>query len=178
MTDFLNRRTTLLGFGSLILAACTKKKDDEELGTNYPQGTGPGGRDGQGGGGRGGLGGTGPGSSHEFKNTVGDTVRFEEDSSELSSEGRRVVDGQAAWLSKYNSYSFSVEGHADERGTREYNLALGSRRANTVKDYLVAKGISSSRIRTISYGKERPLASCDAASCWSQNRRAVTNLGG
>jgi peptidoglycan-associated lipoprotein len=173
MTDFLTRRSAFLGFSSLLLAACSKKKEDDEGGTNYPNG----GQGGQGGYGRGGLAGTGPGSSHEFKNTVGDTVRFEEDSSELSSEGRSVVDGQATWLAKYNSYSFTVEGHADERGTREYNLALGSRRANTVKDYLVAKGISSARIRTLSYGKERPLAGCDAASCWSQNRRAVTNLG-
>ena len=89
-----------------------------------------------------------------------------------------TLDKQAAWLNQYNKYSFTIEGHADERGTREYNFALGSRRAQAVHDYLAAKGVSASRMRTISYGKERPVAVCDDISCWSQNRRAVTVLNG
>ena len=89
-----------------------------------------------------------------------------------------TLDKQAAWLNQYNKYSFTIEGHADERGTREYNFALGERRAQAVHDYLAAKGISPSRMRTISYGKERPVAVCDDISCWSQNRRAVTVLNG
>ena len=91
---------------------------------------------------------------------------------------RRTLDKQAAWLNQYNRYSFIIEGHADERGTREYNFALGERRAQAVHDYLVAKGVAASRMRTISYGKERPVAVCDDISCWSQNRRAVTVLNG
>ena len=85
---------------------------------------------------------------------------------------------RSVWLNQYNRYSFTIEGHADERGTREYNIALGARRAQTVRDYLSARGISSARIRTISYGKERPVAVCNDISCWSQNRRAVTVLDG
>ena len=125
-----------------------------------------------------GAGAAGPGSVQEFASTVGDRVFFETDSTELTSAGQATLDKQAAWLNQYNKYSFTIEGHADERGTREYNFALGSRRAQAVHDYLVAKGISASRMRTISYGKERPVAVCDDISCWSQNRRAVTVLNG
>src|ERR1700749_3185635 len=113
-----------------------------------------------------------PGSVQEFNQTVGDRVFFTTDQTDLSSAAQATLDKQAAWLNQYNKYSFTVEGHADERGTREYNFALGSRRAQAVHDYLVAKGISASRMRTISYGKERPVAVCDDISCWSQNRRA------
>jgi len=90
---------------------------------------------------------------------------------------RGTLDRQAQWLNRYSSTSFIIEGHADERGTREYNIALGARRAAAVHDYLVAQGVSAGRIRTISYGKERPVAVCNDISCWSQNRRAVTVLG-
>ena len=83
---------------------------------------------------------------------------------------------QAQWLQTYNRYSFTIEGHADERGTREYNYSLGARRGQTVRDYLASRGISGSRLRTVSYGKERPVAVCNDISCWSQNRRAVTVL--
>ena len=89
-----------------------------------------------------------------------------------------TLDKQARWLQQYARYSFTVEGHADERGTREYNIALGQRRAEVAKNYLVAKGIPAGRMRVISYGKERPVAVCDDISCWSQNRRAVTVLNG
>ncbi|HEY1885132.1 MAG TPA: peptidoglycan-associated lipoprotein Pal [Roseiarcus sp.] len=119
-----------------------------------------------------------PGSVQEFNQTVGDRVFFTTDQTDLSSTAQATLDKQAAWLNQYNKYSFTIEGHADERGTREYNFALGSRRAQAVHDYLVAKGISASRMRTISYGKERPVAVCDDISCWSQNRRAVTVLNG
>ena len=126
----------------------------------------------------GGYGAAGPGSVQEFNQTVGDRVFFDTDQTDLSQTAQATLDKQAAWLNQYNKYSFTIEGHADERGTREYNFALGSRRAQAVHDYLVAKGVSASRMRTISYGKERPVAVCDDISCWSQNRRAVTVLNG
>ena len=117
-----------------------------------------------------------PGSQQDFVVNVGDRVFFETDSSELTEQARATLDKQAQWLSNYNRYSFTVEGHADERGTREYNIALGAKRAQNVREYLASRGIEASRMRTISYGKERPVAVCDDISCWSQNRRAVTVL--
>ena len=120
----------------------------------------------------------GPGSVQEFNQTVGDRVFFDTDQTDLSPTAQATLDKQAAWLNQYNRYTFTIEGHADERGTREYNFALGARRAQAVHDYLVAKGVSASRMKTISYGKERPVAVCDDISCWSQNRRAVTVLNG
>jgi len=117
-----------------------------------------------------------PGSQQDFVVNVGDRVFFDTDSSELSAQARETLDKQAQWLTNYGQYSFTIEGHADERGTREYNIALGARRAQTVRDYLVSRGIAANRMRTISYGKERPVAVCNDISCWSQNRRAVTVL--
>jgi peptidoglycan-associated lipoprotein len=118
-----------------------------------------------------------PGSQQDFVVNVGDRVFFETDSTELTPQSRATLDKQAQWLTQYSQYGqFTVEGHADERGTREYNIALGARRAQTVRDYLASRGISPSRMRTISYGKERPVAVCNDISCWSQNRRAVTVL--
>jgi peptidoglycan-associated lipoprotein len=117
-----------------------------------------------------------PGSQQDFVVNVGDRVFFDTDSTDLSEQARATLDKQAEWLSHYSQYSFTIEGHADERGTREYNLALGARRAQTVRDYLVSRGVAAQRMRTISYGKERPVAVCDDISCWSQNRRAVTVL--
>jgi peptidoglycan-associated lipoprotein len=117
-----------------------------------------------------------PGSQQDFVVNVGDRVFFETDSSELTEQARATLDKQAQWLNNYNRYAFTIEGHADERGTREYNIALGARRAQTVREYLVTRGIAAARMRTISYGKERPVAVCDDISCWSQNRRAVTVL--
>jgi peptidoglycan-associated lipoprotein len=119
-----------------------------------------------------------PGSYQDFASNVGDRVFFETDSTELTSIAQATLDKQAAWLNRYGRYSFTVEGHADERGTREYNFALGARRAESTKNYLVAKGVAVSRIKTVSYGKERPVAVCNDISCWSQNRRAVTVLAG
>jgi peptidoglycan-associated lipoprotein len=117
-----------------------------------------------------------PGSQQDFVVNVGDRVFFETDSSELTDQARATLDKQAQWLGNYNRYAFTIEGHADERGTREYNIALGARRAETVREYLVSRGVSGQRMRTISYGKERPVALCNDISCWSQNRRAVTVL--
>jgi peptidoglycan-associated lipoprotein len=119
-----------------------------------------------------------PGSQQEFNGKIGDTVRFETDSPELTAEGRSILNAQAVWLRQYSNYPITIEGHADERGTREYNIALGARRAETTKNFLIAQGISPQRIRTVSFGKERPVAVCDDISCWSQNRRTVTVLGG
>jgi peptidoglycan-associated lipoprotein len=117
-----------------------------------------------------------PGSQQDFVVNVGDRVFFSSDSSELTPQSIETLDKQAQWLRSYGQYSFIVEGHADERGTREYNIALGARRAQAVHDYLVSRGIPAHRMKTISYGKERPVAVCDDISCWSQNRRSVTVL--
>ncbi len=115
-----------------------------------------------------------PGSQQEFIVTVGDRVFFETDSSSLTSEAMATLDKQAAWLNQYANYRIMIEGHADERGTREYNIALGARRGSVVVNYLVSKGVNAQRITTQSFGKERPVAICNDISCWSQNRRAVT----
>lgn len=123
----------------------------------------------------GGLGGAAtPGSQQEFLVTVGDRVFFETDSSVLTAEGQLTLDKQAVWLNRYSQYRVMIEGHADERGTREYNIALGARRAAAAVNYLVSRGVSQARINSKSFGKERPVAICNDISCWSQNRRAVT----
>ena len=128
------------------------------------------------GGGAGAGGAATPGSAQDFTVNVGDRVFFESDQTDLTPTAVATLDKQAQWLSRYPRYTFLIEGHADERGTREYNFSLGSRRAAVVRDYLASRGISSSRMRTVSYGKERPVAVCNDISCWSQNRRAVTVL--
>jgi peptidoglycan-associated lipoprotein len=117
-----------------------------------------------------------PGSQQDFVVNVGDRVFFESDQTDLSPQATATLDKQVQWLQTYNRYSFTIEGHADERGTREYNIALGARRAQSVRSYFASRGIDPSRMRTISYGKERPVAVCNDISCWSQNRRAVTVL--
>ena len=114
------------------------------------------------------------GSNEEFVAEVGDRVFFGYDKSDLTPSAQSTLDRQAIWLQKYPSVRVSVEGHCDERGTREYNLALGERRASAVKDYLVARGIDGGRISTISYGKERPVAFGNNKGAWMQNRRGVT----
>ena len=115
-----------------------------------------------------------PGSSQDLQVNVGDRVFFDFDKSDLTSEARATLDRQAAWLKKYGSVNVTIEGHCDERGTREYNLALGERRATAVKNYLVAAGISTARVKTLSYGKERPVALGSDEASWAKNRRAVT----
>ena len=116
-----------------------------------------------------------PGSSADFQRSVtSDTIHFDVDMYDIDPQARSVLDSQAAWLAKYPNVRATIEGHADERGTREYNLALGDRRANAAKNYLVARGVSPSRLTTISYGKERPVAMGSDEAAYAQNRRAVT----
>ncbi len=117
-----------------------------------------------------------PGSQQDFVVNVGDRVFFETDSTELTQRSIATLEKQAQWLRAYPQYAFIVEGHADERGTREYNIALSARRAEAVRNYLTSRGVQPHRMRTIAYGKERPVAVCNDISCWSQNRRAVTVL--
>ena len=151
----------------LALTACTKTPDpNADGGAGAGLGAGAG------------IGAGAPGSVQDFAHNAGDRVFFESDSTELSAAAQATLDKQAAWLQRYGRAAFTVEGHADERGTREYNFALGARRADAVKEYLAARGIAAARIKTISYGKERPVAVCNDISCWSQNRRAVTVLPG
>ena len=146
----------------IAVAACSKNQDPN---------AGAGGL----GGNPGGVGGRGaPGSVEEFANSVGDRVFFETDSTELTPTAQATLDKQSQWLNQYGRYRIVIEGHADERGTREYNFALSARRAEVTKNYIIAKGVSAGRIRTTSFGKERPVAVCNDISCWSQNRRAVT----
>lgn len=115
-----------------------------------------------------------PGTQQDLVVNVGDRVFFETDRSDLTAEGRATLDRQSAWLKKYPSVNITVEGHCDERGTREYNLALGERRATSAKNYLVASGVSASRVKTVSYGKERPAVLGNDEQAWSQNRRSVS----
>jgi len=143
---------------ALLVAACASKTNQDLAG--------------------GGAGGGPPGSQQDFVVNVGDRIFFETDSTDLTATAQATLDKQAQWLNRYPKYAITMEGHADERGTREYNLALGARRGQVARDYLAARGVNGQRIRTISYGKERPVAVCDDISCWSQNRRAVTLLGG
>ena len=145
---------------ALGAAACSSNKD---------------GADGAGGFGAGGA--ATPGSAQDFVVNVGDRVFFETDSTDLTPTATATLDKQAQWLGQYPRYAITLEGHADERGTREYNFALGARRAQAARDYLASRGIAAGRMRTVSYGKERPVAVCNDISCWSQNRRAVTVLG-
>ena len=119
-----------------------------------------------------------PGSPQDFTVNVGDRIFFDTDSSVIRADAQQTLARQAQWLNKYGNYPVLIEGHADERGTREYNIALGNRRAVATRDYLASQGVAASRIKTISYGKEKPVAVCDDISCWSQNRRAVTALNG
>ena len=154
---------------ALSLAACSKK-------------TASLGADGLGGGGVGdqlaGSAAQVPGSSEDFSANVGDKVYFENDQSSLTAEGRDVLVKQASWLEQYPDVAIQIEGHADERGTREYNISLSARRATTVRNFLISQGISAKRVASIAYGKERPAAICDTEECWSQNRRAVTVITG
>jgi peptidoglycan-associated lipoprotein len=148
---------------ALALAGCANKK-------NLPNSAGELGL--------GGAGAATPGSSQDFTVNVGDRIFFDTDSTSIRADAQQTLDRQAQWLQRYPKYAITIEGHADERGTREYNLALGARRAAATKEYLASRGIPAGRMKTISYGKERPVAVCDDISCWSQNRRAVTVLGG
>ncbi len=144
----------------LALAACSKKNTPD-----LNAGTGPGAA-------------AVPGSEQDFTVNVGDRVFFLEDQSTLTPEAQETLRRQSAWLNKYGRVTVQVEGHADERGTREYNIALSARRATAAREFLISQGVKASRISSIAYGKERPAALCDAEQCWSQNRRAVTVITG
>jgi peptidoglycan-associated lipoprotein len=117
-----------------------------------------------------------PGSIQDFQTNVGDTVHFDYNEYVVLDADKGLLKKQADWLAKYPEVKVLIEGHADERGTREYNLALGARRANAVKEYLVSLGLSAARVETISYGKEKPVCSESTESCWAQNRRGVTTI--
>ncbi|RAI03575.1 peptidoglycan-associated lipoprotein Pal [Acuticoccus sediminis] len=157
MTEFRTRRWVAKGACAMLvavaLAGCAQK----------PTNTG--------------AGAATPGSQQDFAINVGDRVFFTVDSSEINSTAASTLDRQAAWLQKYPRYQVTVEGHADERGTREYNIALSARRAEAARRYLAGRGVAPNRMRTQAFGKERPVAVCDNESCWNQNRRAVTVLG-
>jgi len=119
-----------------------------------------------------------PGSAEDFRVNVGDTVHFDFDQYNVKDSDRTILTRQAAWLAKYPPVRVTVEGHCDERGTREYNLALGARRANAVKEFLVSQGVSTARVETVSYGKERPICTQSDEACWAQNRRGTTTITG
>ncbi|HWA69154.1 MAG TPA: peptidoglycan-associated lipoprotein Pal [Rhizomicrobium sp.] len=119
-----------------------------------------------------------PGSAEDLRVNVGDTVHFAYNEYNIEDADTAILGRQAAWLARYPAVKVTIEGHADERGTREYNLALGARRANAVKEYLVSQGVSTARIETVSYGKERPICTESTESCWAQNRRGVTIISG
>ncbi|MDR0810638.1 MAG: peptidoglycan-associated lipoprotein Pal [Gemmobacter sp.] len=162
----------LLLVAVLGLAAC-----------NNPDRYGAGGAGGAGGmGGAGGIGASGLGGPNDptsiayFQQTLGDRVFFLVDQSTLSDEARGILTRQAQWLQQNRDYAIIIEGHADEQGTREYNLALGARRASAVQNFLISQGVAGGRMRTISYGKERPVEVCPSEACFSKNRRAVTVL--
>ncbi len=148
---------------ALALAGCANKKDMPNSAGEL---------------GLGGAGSATPGSQQDFTVNVGDRIFFDTDSTSIRADAQQTLQRQAQWLARYPKYAITVEGHADERGTREYNLALGARRAAATRDFLASQGVPASRMKTISYGKEKPVAVCDDISCWSQNRRAVTVLGG
>jgi peptidoglycan-associated lipoprotein len=163
----------LMVVAALALAAC-----------NNPNRFGAGGAGGAGGaaGGAGGIGTSGlgdpsnPASPAYFNQTVGDRVFFLVDQSTLTDAARQTLTGQAQWLNANPDYAVIIEGHADEQGTREYNLALGARRASAAQDFLISQGVAPSRMRTVSYGKERPVEICSTEDCYAKNRRAVTVL--
>jgi peptidoglycan-associated lipoprotein len=155
----------------LVLSACTKK-------SNTAAGLDGGGLNPGVNGGAQMAGSAVAGSAADLAQNVGDRVYFANDQTNLSAEASDILLKQASWLKKYDGVTIQIEGHADERGTREYNISLSARRATVVRSFLIAQGIESSRISTIAYGKERPVKLCDAEECWSQNRRAVTVITG
>ncbi|MEX0308475.1 MAG: peptidoglycan-associated lipoprotein Pal [Ruegeria sp.] len=153
--------------GALTLIAACSNNDPSALG---------------GGGGAGGS--LAPGSPSDprspayFQQTVGDRILFSVDQSTLTPQAQTILQGQADWLLANPDFVANIEGHADEQGTREYNLALGARRANAAREYLISRGVAGNRLTTVSYGKERPIEICSTEECYSKNRRAVTVLTG
>lgn len=157
--SLLRPATVALLVGTLVLAACSQggfRGGDDDAGGLGADGVGD------------------PTSPAYFNQVVGDRVLFAVNESTLSPEAQTVLAGQAQWLMSNPEFTALIEGHADEQGTREYNLALGARRAASVQEYLISQGVPAARLRTISYGKERPVQICSDESCYSQNRRSVT----
>ena len=146
---------------AMAVAGCAKEADVPPPNTNNNTNTGP-----------------APDSVAYFNQVVGDRVFFGTDQYNLDAQAQSTLDRQAQWLSTNSATSITVEGHADERGTRQYNLALGARRANAVRQYLISRGVAAGRIRSVTFGKERPEATCSDPSCWSQNRRGVSVVTG
>lgn len=169
MTRSIVAQCAIIIFAALALGACSKSQPNYGLNLAKTGQDGGIGQDSEGGP-------ITPGSPRDFVERVGDTVLFLTDSAQLSPEGEQTLSGQIRWLDQYPQYRILIEGHADERGTREYNIALGAQRAAASKHYMISNGVDPRRIRTISYGKERPVAVCPDISCWSQNRRTVTVL--
>jgi peptidoglycan-associated lipoprotein len=162
----MNRRASfkaIAGLASVLaLAACSKKTTpDLEAGTGIGGGGAP-----------------APGSKAEFETVVGDRIYFLVDQSTLTQEAQGTLTRQAQWLQQYQNVTIQVEGHADERGTREYNISLSARRATATREFLIQQGVPGNRVSSIAYGKERPAALCDEEQCWSQNRRAITAITG
>lgn len=173
--------TRLLAIALLTVsvAACSSTPDESADGAaTVGERTDGAGIDGSGAYGNGGAvdGSVVPGTQQDLATNVGDRVFFAYDSSDLAPEARDTLNRQVEWLNRYPNLQITVEGHSDERGTREYNLALGERRATSVKNYLVSMGVPASRVNTISYGKERPAVVGDDAASWAQNRRGVTTV--
>ena len=164
-------RIALICVAATLLSACSKKP-----GVNGGLGLGANGA----GSGANGIGyrdgPISPGTERDFTVNVGDKVLFKTDSARLTPDSEQTLVQQATWLNQYPGKTITIEGHSDERGTREYNLGLAAKRAQTVKGFLSRRGVSSARMRTISYGKERPVSVCNDISCWSQNRRGITIL--
>jgi peptidoglycan-associated lipoprotein len=153
-------RFIMVALCAVVVTGCANKETGPDSAALGPDGKGP----------------VVPGTPRDFTINAGDIVYFSSDSSDLTPEAQTTLNRQAQWLKQYPAFTITVEGHADERGTREYNIALGARRATAVRNYLATAGIPANRMRTISYGKERPVAVCDDISCWAQNRRAQTVL--
>ncbi len=159
MKTSVSMKIVIALMAGLALAGCSKKNTPDLEATS-------------------GIGQASPGSEQDFATNIGDRIYFENDQTALTAEGEETLRRQADWLQKYSGVMIQVEGHADERGTREYNISLSARRATVAREYLIAQGVEANRISSIAYGKERPVAACDAEQCWSQNRRAVTVITG
>ena len=176
MTNSSLIKLAAVGALALTMAACTKPAVQPATPEAPPATTAPTYLPAQTGDVNGGNIGAVPGSEQDFVINVGDRIYFDLDSYEVSSEAAVRLNGQAAWLQRYPSVTIRIEGNADERGTREYNLALGARRAESIRNYLMAKGIPASRIDTISYGKERPIAEGSTEEAWARNRNGQTQI--
>ena len=156
-------KMALAGLAALALAACSSDPEQPTVqATTAPAPAAPAGPT--------------PGSQQDLVVNVGDRVFFDTDQSSLRADARATLQRQAAWLNQYPNVRVTLEGHADERGTREYNLALGARRANAAREYLISRGVAGNRVKVVSYGKERPIEICSEEACYAQNRRAVTVL--